>query len=209
MTRYLFFISVIVELQVAEGVSPFTFVIVDKETCVPIFIFSFAFKRFITHFGSPFFQECGHFMYALLLKDVSDHLWECGFPVCAFATFAWTDINLESVPTTWHRIDALSFLCRNTRTCIHTPGSPALIPQELTSASVNSLLNEANLVYFDGRLADTAIVLAEEVREHLWCVNYYRMQFLYNDLCGDSSFCFTHMPDFRVALQRSLVFVHV
>nr|XP_024398785.1 ribokinase-like isoform X1 [Physcomitrium patens] len=50
----------------------------------------------------------------------------------------------------------------NTRTCIHTPGSPALIPQELTSASVNSLLNEANLVYFDGRLADTAIVLAEE-----------------------------------------------
>lgn len=51
---------------------------------------------------------------------------------------------------------------KNTRTCIHTPGSPPLQPQELTPAIIDTLLNRADLVYFDGRLAETALLLAEE-----------------------------------------------
>lgn len=51
---------------------------------------------------------------------------------------------------------------KSTRTCIHTPGSPPLQPQELTPIIINKLLNRVDLVYFDGRLAETALLLAEE-----------------------------------------------
>ncbi|XVF81095.1 hypothetical protein PTKIN_Ptkin15bG0128800 [Pterospermum kingtungense] len=49
-----------------------------------------------------------------------------------------------------------------TRTCIHTPGYPPLIPEELSQSSLSSALNGANMVYFDGRLHDTALVVAKE-----------------------------------------------
>ncbi|GJP47215.1 hypothetical protein CLOM_g6432 [Closterium sp. NIES-68] len=50
----------------------------------------------------------------------------------------------------------------NTRTCIHTPGAPALHPSELSAAAIASLLSGATLAYFDGRLADTTIKICQQ-----------------------------------------------
>ncbi|PIN17731.1 Ribokinase [Handroanthus impetiginosus] len=49
-----------------------------------------------------------------------------------------------------------------TRTCIHTPGYPPMIPDELTESNLLAALDGARLVYFDGRLHDTALVVAQE-----------------------------------------------
>ncbi|GER42169.1 pfkB-like carbohydrate kinase family protein [Striga asiatica] len=49
-----------------------------------------------------------------------------------------------------------------TRTCIHTPGYPPLTPDELTKSKLLAALDGARLVYFDGRLHETALVIAEE-----------------------------------------------
>ncbi|KAJ6403670.1 hypothetical protein OIU84_011967 [Salix udensis] len=49
-----------------------------------------------------------------------------------------------------------------TRTCIHTPGYPPMIPDELSRSSLLSALNGAGLVYIDGRLHETALVIAQE-----------------------------------------------
>ena len=53
-----------------------------------------------------------------------------------------------------------------TRTCIHTPGAP-LDPAELAlpCARVRTALDGAALVYFDGRLAEAAVLLAAAARE--------------------------------------------
>ena len=53
--------------------------------------------------------------------------------------------------------------CRNTRTCIHTPGSSPLDPQELPSGALSQILDGACILYLDGRLADTALLLAKQV----------------------------------------------
>ncbi|XP_021279841.1 uncharacterized protein LOC110413390 [Herrania umbratica] len=52
-----------------------------------------------------------------------------------------------------------------TRTCIHTPGYPPMIPEELSQSSLLSALDGANLVYFDGRLHETALIVAKEYRQ--------------------------------------------
>lgn len=52
-----------------------------------------------------------------------------------------------------------------TRTCIHTPGYPPMIPQELTESNLVAALDGARLVYFDGRLHETALVVAQECRQ--------------------------------------------
>ncbi|XVF21472.1 hypothetical protein REPUB_Repub12eG0093300 [Reevesia pubescens] len=49
-----------------------------------------------------------------------------------------------------------------TRTCIHTPGYPPLRPEELSQSCLLSALDGANMVYFDGRLYDTALIVAKE-----------------------------------------------
>ncbi|KAL0437312.1 UNVERIFIED_CONTAM: hypothetical protein Sradi_0439100 [Sesamum radiatum] len=49
-----------------------------------------------------------------------------------------------------------------TRTCIHTPGYPPMIPEELTESNLLAALDGARLVYFDGRLHETALVVAKE-----------------------------------------------
>ncbi|KAF9688479.1 hypothetical protein SADUNF_Sadunf02G0201300 [Salix dunnii] len=49
-----------------------------------------------------------------------------------------------------------------TRTCIHTPGYPPMTPDELSRSSLLSALNGAELVYLDGRLHETALVIAQE-----------------------------------------------
>eukprot|EP00873_Tetraselmis_striata_P005110 jgi/Tetstr1/425374/TSEL_015821.t1 len=51
-----------------------------------------------------------------------------------------------------------------TRTCIHTPGDP-LRPEELPTEELDRILQGAKLVYFDGRLTEGALLLAERARE--------------------------------------------
>lgn len=50
-----------------------------------------------------------------------------------------------------------------TRTCIHTPGE-VFNPSELTLELINNALNDAALVYFDGRLTEAAVLLAKAAR---------------------------------------------
>ncbi|TKY52792.1 Sulfofructose kinase [Spatholobus suberectus] len=55
-----------------------------------------------------------------------------------------------------------------TRTCIHTPGYPPMIPDDLPKSSLLSALDGAKIAYFDGRLPDTALVVAHEaVRKNI------------------------------------------
>ncbi|PIA40128.1 hypothetical protein AQUCO_02500086v1 [Aquilegia coerulea] len=49
-----------------------------------------------------------------------------------------------------------------TRTCIHTPLDPPMMPNELPQSSLLSALESARLVYFDGRLYETALVIGKE-----------------------------------------------
>ncbi|OVA02256.1 Ribokinase [Macleaya cordata] len=49
-----------------------------------------------------------------------------------------------------------------TRTCIHTPGHPPMVPDDLSRSSLISALDGARLVYFDVRLHETALVVAQE-----------------------------------------------
>lgn len=51
-----------------------------------------------------------------------------------------------------------------TRTCIHTPGA-AFAPQDLDQNTVDQILSDTQLVYFDGRLTESAVVLARAARE--------------------------------------------
>lgn len=51
-----------------------------------------------------------------------------------------------------------------TRTCIHTPGE-ALFIEEMTPELMDSTLSGASLVYFDGRLTESALLLAKEARK--------------------------------------------
>ncbi|MQL81340.1 hypothetical protein Taro_013780, partial [Colocasia esculenta] len=50
----------------------------------------------------------------------------------------------------------------NTRTCIHTPGYPGMVPDDLPHSSVLSALDGARLAYFDVRFHETALVVARE-----------------------------------------------
>ncbi|MCO5583585.1 hypothetical protein L7F22_037498 [Adiantum nelumboides] len=52
----------------------------------------------------------------------------------------------------------------NTRTCINSPGYPPLTPQELPDGTLSQILDGARLLYLDGRLADTALLLAKEAK---------------------------------------------
>eukprot|EP00850_Spirogloea_muscicola_P010266 SM000060S19598 [mRNA] locus=s60:72424:78215:+ [translate_table: standard] len=52
-----------------------------------------------------------------------------------------------------------------TRTCIHTAGQPPMTASELSPAAIASLLEGADLVFFDGRLPEAAILVAREARE--------------------------------------------
>ncbi|WVZ92274.1 hypothetical protein U9M48_038352 [Paspalum notatum var. saurae] len=64
-------------------------------------------------------------------------------------------------PFTYIIVDAQT----KTRTCIHTPGSPPMVPEELTKENLSSALDGADIVYFDVRLHDTALIVAEEASQ--------------------------------------------
>ncbi|KAK8654164.1 hypothetical protein V6N13_128137 [Hibiscus sabdariffa] len=59
-------------------------------------------------------------------------------------------------------IEVRMFADWKTRTCINTPGYPPLIPEELSHSSLLSALDGANMVYFDGRHPETALLVAKE-----------------------------------------------
>ncbi|KAI3829801.1 hypothetical protein L1987_03929 [Smallanthus sonchifolius] len=52
-----------------------------------------------------------------------------------------------------------------TRTCIHTPGSPRMVPDDLKTSTLSSALNGVQLAYFDVRLHETALVIAHEANQ--------------------------------------------
>jgi hypothetical protein len=58
---------------------------------------------------------------------------------------------------------ACAALSGGTRTCIHTPGAP-MLPEEMTQELITSALQDAALVYFDGRLTEAALLLARAAR---------------------------------------------
>ncbi|XP_031250225.1 ketohexokinase-like isoform X2 [Pistacia vera] len=49
-----------------------------------------------------------------------------------------------------------------TRTCIHTPGYPPMLPDDFPQSTMSSELDRAGIAYFDGRLPETAIFIAQE-----------------------------------------------
>ncbi|KAJ8899170.1 hypothetical protein K2173_011957 [Erythroxylum novogranatense] len=49
-----------------------------------------------------------------------------------------------------------------TRTCIHTPGDPPMVPNDLPQSSLLSALEGARIFYSDGRLPETALLIAQE-----------------------------------------------
>ncbi|KAK6940587.1 Carbohydrate kinase PfkB [Dillenia turbinata] len=49
-----------------------------------------------------------------------------------------------------------------TRTCIHSPGYPPLIPEDLSPSKISSALDGARLLYSDARLPEIALLLARE-----------------------------------------------
>ncbi|XP_058207540.1 uncharacterized protein LOC131320729 isoform X2 [Rhododendron vialii] len=51
-----------------------------------------------------------------------------------------------------------------TRTCIHTPGFPPMIPDDISKSSLFSALDGVRLAYFDARLPATALVFGHEAR---------------------------------------------
>ncbi|XP_047312062.1 ribokinase-like isoform X2 [Impatiens glandulifera] len=52
-----------------------------------------------------------------------------------------------------------------TRTCIHTPGFPPMIPEDLPQSSLSSSLDGVSLLYLDGRLHESALVVAHEAKQ--------------------------------------------
>ncbi|XP_024542050.1 ribokinase-like isoform X2 [Selaginella moellendorffii] len=54
---------------------------------------------------------------------------------------------------------------RLTRTCIHTPGHPPMLPTEIDTATLSSVLQGTDLVFFDCRLTDTAVKIAKMAAE--------------------------------------------
>lgn len=52
-----------------------------------------------------------------------------------------------------------------TRTCIHTPGFPPMIPDDLSKSNLSAALDGVRLLYSDVRLHETAIVIAQECRQ--------------------------------------------
>lgn len=63
-----------------------------------------------------------------------------------------------------HSPNSVTTNAGGTRTCIHTPGA-ALRPSDITPEFCDSLLDGAELVYFDGRLTEAALVVAHAAKQ--------------------------------------------
>nr|GMD71157.1 ribokinase-like isoform X2 [Ipomoea batatas] len=85
-----------------------------------------------------------------------------------------------------------------TRTCIHTPGEPPMKPEELSQSHLLSAVDGARIVYFDGRLYETALVVAKEAssRSIPILVDAERVREGLDDLLNAASYvvCSTRFP---------------
>lgn len=64
----------------------------------------------------------------------------------------------------WFALPCLPFASSGgTRTCIHTPGA-SLTPSDMTHTALSSILADAAVVYFDGRLTEAALVVARAAK---------------------------------------------
>ena len=79
-----------------------------------------------------------------------------------------------------------------TRTCIHTPAAP-LEPAEISEARIDQMLAGASLVYFDGRLAEAALRIAQAARrKHIpILVEAERLRPGLNDLLAHADYVIT------------------
>lgn len=68
------------------------------------------------------------------------------------------------MPPTTEEPTRVLLLAGGTRTCIHTPGA-SYLPDNLTPDTISQALDNAQLVYFDGRLTESAVVLARAARQ--------------------------------------------
>ncbi|WVY99109.1 hypothetical protein V8G54_031260 [Vigna mungo] len=85
--------------------------------------------------------------------DMSNIMIPCGCIPC------YLQVSKEGTsPFTYIIVDNQT----KTRTCIHTPGYPPMIPDNLPKSSLLSALDGAKIAYFDGRLPDTALLVAQE-----------------------------------------------
>lgn len=86
----------------------------------------------------------------------------------------WIGIDLLCRSSDFHGV----LFFRKTRTCIHTPGDPPMVPTDLSQSSMLSALDRASIVYFDVRLHETALVIAKEVSTHLFTIAFRLHKFL-------------------------------
>jgi prepilin-type processing-associated H-X9-DG protein len=102
--------------------------------------------------------------------ELAIYLYNCGSGIVGgqYISFEVIFIQLLTEVIDWNHDDVYvcsshTHACRNTRTCIHSPGSSPLDPAELPSGALSQILNGANILYLDGRLADTALLLGKLV----------------------------------------------
>ncbi|KAK2986357.1 hypothetical protein RJ640_026621 [Escallonia rubra] len=88
---------------------------------------------------------------------VDNQTWGSLSPLPSFSLFMFVRVVLQGN-------NSCMIFSRKTRTCIHTPGFPPMIPDDLSKSSLLSALDGVRLVYFDVRLHETALVVAEEAR---------------------------------------------
>ncbi|KZV32952.1 ribokinase-like [Dorcoceras hygrometricum] len=95
-----------------------------------------------------------------------------------------------------------------TRTCIHTPGDPPMIPDDLPESKLLESLDGVKIVYLDGRLHETALGVAQEAarRGIPILVDAERKREGLDDLLSLSSYavCSAKFPQARfIILSRS------
>lgn len=104
-----------------------------------------------------------------ICSEVASHLLCLSFDMYNEGYILKTHVRVHRMTSENFEVDSCDICClhlcsvRKTRTCIHTPGHPPMIPNELTESNLLAALDGAKLVYFDGRLHDTALVVAQEV----------------------------------------------
>ncbi|RDX91281.1 rbsK, partial [Mucuna pruriens] len=94
-----------------------------------------------------------------ILRELEVDGVDTSFMAVVFSPLQSSSVSQEGTsPFTYIIVDSQT----KSRTCIHTPGSPPMEPADLPQSSLLSALNGARIVYFDGRLHETALVVAHE-----------------------------------------------
>ncbi|CAJ1968274.1 unnamed protein product [Sphenostylis stenocarpa] len=95
-----------------------------------------------------------------------------------------------------------------TRTCIFTPGYPPMVPADLLQDNLLSALDGARVVYFDARMPDSALVIAQEafLRNISIIIDAERPREGLNDLLelADYVVCSEKFP--KASLDRGIIY---